>query len=169
MKIAEGIGWWSVACLMLTPTLWSCAPKEDSDEEETNEEEAVDISCDGAASHFQEICSDFMGPDTAELFAEDFRVDCIAMQGFYQREARCAARAESCEALLRCEISAVTFVCDTDEDCGGGLFCERPPEHCNDCVPDTDCVGCLSDEHCAEGKSCFDGLCILDENLFHSL
>lgn len=156
------VGLWVLACVFP-----SCSPAEDSSKGDSGEDEPVDSSCEGAASHYWEICADLLGSDLAELFAEDFRVDCIAMEGFYVREARCAARADSCEALLRCEIGSVEFVCDTDEDCGQDLFCESPADDCEDCVPDTDCVACLEDEHCETGKSCFDGLCLGDANLHH--
>lgn len=143
--------------------LVSCSPADDDEKDQE-----VDASCDAAASHFWEVCTDFMGSDSAEMFAEGFRVDCIAMQGFYRKEARCIAESETCEDLLQCEVSAVEFICETDEECGGDLFCATPDD-CAECAPDTDCVACLEDAHCSEGKLCLTGLCIDESNAFHEI
>lgn len=145
------VGTWGLLTLAL-----GCSPKDGGEDDEQ-----VDASCEGAAAHFWEICAEDLGNDFAELNAEMFRVDCVGMQGFMAREARCAARAASCQSLIEdCGITSVTFVCDVDTDCGNELSCSLDLE---------DCVACLDDADCNDGKACASGLCLSAENAFHQL
>lgn len=134
--------------------LVSCSPKKADD----NKEETP--SCEDAASHFWEVCTDFMGTDSAEMTAAGWRVDCIAMEGILDEEARCIARSESCEDILMCEFSDITFDCETEEDCGEGLLCSAEL---------VDCVACLEDNDCTDEKLCLTGLCIDEDNTYHDL
>lgn len=142
------------AWVQVVVALVSCSPaSEDESKEET-------VSCEDAASHFWAVCTDFMGTDSAELLAEGWRVDCIAMEGLLDDESSCIARSESCEDVLMCEFSDITFDCDTSDDCAEGLFCSADP---------IDCVACIEDADCADGKLCLTGLCIDEVNTYHEL
>jgi hypothetical protein len=111
-------------------------------------------SCDDAANHLIALC--------APLTGEDFRAQCeVPNQELITAQQRsCAARMRTCDAssIKACDLTHIVLGCSSDGDCPSPFVCDVGRENC---------VRCLSDEHCAPGRGCLEGLCYDKSSAFY--